>query len=133
MKKAALATILFLAAMAAAYIITEEKRFLRKVLNIDSLPPGTEVIDRATWAWTDYREEYLISFDGPYTLLLGGRDYEACDIPRSSHDASAGLRGHEPVPMSACYASGNWKTAEGGVEIMISTDNHMAVVIYSAE
>ena len=103
------------------------------VFKIEDLPDSVEIIDRATWAWTDYREEYIL-FVSPeeFGELLKGRDYKPCITSATSKEVSAGLEQHEPFNVVACFRAGDFKK-DGSVQIYTSLDNTALVVIYDAD
>ena len=134
MKRSTLALIVLTAVGIATFFLTQEKRLLRSVLQIDSLPSGTKVLDRATWSWTDYREEYFISFRGDHMELLSGRKWEECHAPPgSSIDFSAGLRAHTPATLTSCLTSGGSHLSEGLVRIALNRTKTVAVIIYDVD
>lgn len=127
----------FLIVLATAiwgYLKYEEIQFLAGgVFKIEALPDSVEIIDRATWSWTDYREEYVL-FVSPeaFDELLKGRDYEPCSLSGTSKDVSAGLEQHEPFNVVDCFGAGDFQK-DGSVQIYTSLDSTALVVIYDAD
>lgn len=127
--------VIFLAIAGWIYLEYDERRFLKEhVLKVDAFPKGMRVLDRETWAWTDYREEYLLSFDpNESNVLLSGRAFGRREVSGSSQEISAGLRKHEPFPLVSCYYSGDWQSQDGAVEVCFDASNSKAFVSYTAD
>lgn len=118
----------------ATFFRTEETRFLKSALQVDSLPSETRVLDRATWSWTDYRKELFISFGGDHRVLLSGREWEKCYSPAGSNfDFAAALRVHTPTSLTSCLTSGDWQSSGGQVQIAMDEAKTMAVIIYTVD
>ena len=109
-------------------------RFLaHSVLRIDGLPESVVVVDRATFSWMDYRQEYALDVAPEhFSLLLEGRDYSARGASGTSRERSEGLVRHEAFDVTSCFRAGNFRT-DGMVQICASLNKDEVVVIYDAE
>ncbi|MCX2779162.1 hypothetical protein OQJ46_01865 [Microbulbifer thermotolerans] len=114
-------------------VVDSDKRTLRTVLAVNSLPSETRILDHATFSWTDYREEFLISFSGNYEDLLVGREFMICDPQESSKKAAAGLKAHEEMKLKYCYGAGNWQSELGAVTVLLNEERSKAVVVFDQD
>ncbi|WP_461535151.1 hypothetical protein [Spongorhabdus nitratireducens] len=121
--------ILIIFRLVSAFLDYDDQKFFQSnVLMIRALPESLRFIDRATYAWTDYREEYAVTVDSQQKdLIFSGRDYSACieykldtsdagentnkkkfvivnmDLKgKTSRTVSAGLEEHIPFPVASC-------------------------------
>jgi hypothetical protein len=127
--------VILLAIAGWIYLEYDERRFLQEhVLKVGELPKEMKVLDRETWAWTDHREEYLLSFDpNDSDVLLSGRVFGMREVSRSTYEMSAGLRKHEAFPLVSCYYSGDWQSQNGAVEVCFDSSKSKAFVSYTAD
>jgi len=133
MKKYIFSFIFISALVLTWFIWSSDQRTIKSILNVVSLPSGTKILDHASFAWTDYREEYLISFSGSYEKLLAGREFASCESKANSIEASAGLKSHEPVNLKYCYQAGDWETSEGFVRVSLNEKRSHAVIVYDQD
>ncbi|WP_041590165.1 hypothetical protein [Teredinibacter turnerae] len=115
------------------FLVDSDKRTLRAVLAVNSLPSNTRIIDHATFAWTDYREEFFITFSGSYEGLLVGREFLECEPSESSKTATAGLKAHEAVRLKHCYRAGDWQSERGSVTVSLNEERSKAVVVFDQD
>lgn len=115
------------------FVVDSDKRTLRSVLAINSLPSNTKIIDHATFAWTDYREEFLITFSGSYEDLLAGGEFSKCNPSESSKTVAAALKDHKEVKLKYCYGAGDWQSEHGSVTVSLNEERSIAVVVFDQD